>query len=89
MIGSVLTYVRIQAQSVPAARDEVGAGSGIAAGKERHVMALPDQLVRQVSDDAFGASLEPRRHTLNERRDLGNFHGCLLAIIGRSNNGEA
>jgi hypothetical protein len=38
-------------------------------------VALPDELLGQVRDDALGAAVGLRRDALVERRHLGNSHG--------------
>lgn len=81
VIGNVLPHIGVKPQSLPATGEEAGGGLGIAAGKQRYVMSLPDQFVCQVGDDAFCSAIEPRRHALNERGNLGDLHGCTLAKL--------
>ena len=52
----------------------------VAAGEQRHVMALRDQFLGQIRDDALGSAVEARGHTFHQRRNLGDFH-----VIGASN----
>jgi hypothetical protein len=42
-------------------------------------MTLSDQFVGEVRDDSLGPTIEPRRHTLHERRNLRNFHIFFLS----------
>ena len=55
-------------------RHQGGAGDGIAARKQRHIVTQPDQFIGEIGDYSLGSTIKPRRHALHERRDLGNFH---------------
>ena len=78
MVGDRILDARIQTQGGLAERLEPGRRAGVAAGEQSHVVALPDQLLRQVGDDPFRAPIEPRRAALEERSDLGNLHRRIL-----------
>jgi hypothetical protein len=42
--------------------------------KQGHIMPQTDQFVSQVGYDAFGTSIQPWWHALDDRRNLRNFH---------------
>jgi hypothetical protein len=50
------------------------AGPRIAAGEERHLVALRHQLFRQIGNDPFGTAVEARRAAFGERGNLGDLH---------------
>jgi hypothetical protein len=54
--------------------DELGTGPGIPAREQGDVVAAPDEFVRQVRDDPFGASVADGRHRFPQRRDLSDLH---------------
>ena len=53
----------------------------IAAGKQCHLVPLPDQLFGQVGDDTLATAIEPRRTTFVQRSDLRDSHGVLTCGV--------
>jgi hypothetical protein len=41
-------------------------------------MALADQFLGQIRDDAFGSAVETRRHAFGEWSDLRDFHETIF-----------
>lgn len=66
---------RIQPDRLIAYGDETRARLGVDRGEQGDVVPQVDQGVGQVGDDAFGAAIQPGRHGLIQRRDLGDLHG--------------
>ena len=62
---------------------ETAGGSRIAAGKQRHVVAKPDELVRQICDNAFRTTIQLRRHALSQWCDLCDSHDSGVSICNR------
>ena len=67
-------YPRVGPQGRVTARDQFGGGKGVAAGEQCDIVALADQLFGEVVNDALRAAIEPRRHALDQRRDLSDLH---------------
>src|SRR5471030_2897739 len=67
----------IQPYRLRRAGDESRRRHGIAAGEERHMVALAHQFFAQMRDNPFGAPVKSRRDALHQRSDLGNFHVTL------------
>ncbi len=67
-------HVLVQAQRPRNAGDQARARLRIAARVERDFVALADELLGQVRDDALGAAVEGRGHALGERRHLCDAH---------------
>ena len=59
-----------QAKCLRARRHQPGARDRVAAREERHIVALPNQLLGQIGDHALGAAVQLWRDALEERRDL-------------------
>ena len=70
VVRELIDATLVEAQGTRDDRDQACGGHGIAAGKERHVVALRDELFREVRDDALGTAVERGRDALVERRDL-------------------
>src|SRR5262249_34310826 len=71
---------------------------GVAAGEQRDVVSLVDELFGKVRNDAFGAPVEFGRHPFEKRGDLSNPHqqdlrlserSTILITAGSSPRGEA
>jgi hypothetical protein len=75
--------VLVEPERTPAAGDEVRLRLRVSARKQRHVVSLPDELLRQVRDDALGAAVVLGRHALEQGRDLGNAHRGPMRAWGR------
>ena len=71
-IGSTTSSSRRSAAG--SAGDQLGRGPRVAAGEQRDLVALANQLLGQVRDDALGAAVARRRHALDERRHLRDAH---------------
>ena len=74
VIGDGIADGGIEAQGLRAARNEPGRGDGVAAGKQRDVVALLDERLGQVGDDALRSAVEARRHAFHQGRDLCDLH---------------
>ncbi len=75
VIGDRIANGCIQAQRSRHTWHEFRSGVTVAAGKQRHVVALRNKLLGQIENYALGSPVELRRHTLNQRGDLGDLHG--------------
>ena len=64
----------IEAKRAVTTRNQLGAGDGVPARKERHIVAMPDKFFRQVGNDPFGAAVETRRNAFYQRGNLCDFH---------------
>ena len=64
----------VEPQAARRAGDQLGGGPGIPAREERHVVALPDELFRQVGDDALGPAVSGGRDALHQWCDLCDSH---------------
>ena len=69
-----VAHGRIKAQRTSATGSQLGAGDGVPARKERHIVAKPDKFFGQVGNDPLSAAIETRRNALNERSDLCDLH---------------
>ena len=76
VVGEDITQPAGQTLGLGTYGDQLGLGFGIAAGKQRHLMALTDKLVCQKRHDPFGAAVEFRRNTFAKRRNLSDSHDC-------------
>jgi hypothetical protein len=65
-------------QRLGRACDERARGQRVRAREERHVVPHRDERVGQVGDDALRASVPDRGDTLEQGRELGDAHTCLL-----------
>ena len=74
VMGNGILHAGVESEGSVSARDEIGRGEGIAARKQCHVMALPNQFFGQVMNDAFRTSIEFRWHALDQRGYLRDFH---------------
>ena len=62
MVRQRLAALGVAPQGALAARHQARAGYRIAAGKQRDVVALPYQLLRQVADHPLRAAIQLRRN---------------------------
>ena len=74
MIGDMVLDLGIQPKRLLRTAHKFRAGPRIAAGEERHLVALRHQLFRQIGNDPFRAAVETRRATFDERGNLGDLH---------------
>jgi hypothetical protein len=74
VMGELVDAVIVETQRPRRDGHERRVRDGIAAGKERHVVALPNELVGQIRDDPFGAAVVPGRYAFVQRRDLCDPH---------------
>ena len=74
MMGVAVHAVLVQAQRMPAGGDELCLGHRIAAREQGDLVALPDELLRQVGHHPLRPAIVFRRHAFVQRRNLGNFH---------------
>src|SRR6202045_5022159 len=68
--------IAVEAQCHGRAAHQLGSGNGVRAREQGHFMTQSDQFIREVGNNPLGPAIKPRRHTLHERRDLGNLHSC-------------
>src|SRR5206468_1897403 len=64
----------VQAQGPVRTTDQLGRGLAVATREQCHVVADAHQLLRQVTDDSFGAAIASWGNALYERGNLGDFH---------------
>ena len=76
VIRGCVADIAVEAQCHGRAAHQLGSGNGVRAREQGHFMTQSDQLIREVGNNSLGPAIKPRRHTLHERRDLGNFHFC-------------
>src|SRR6476660_9461909 len=69
-----VAHGRIQAKRTSATRSQLGAGDGVSARKERHIVAESGKFFGQVGHDPFSAAIETGRNALNKWSDLGDLH---------------
>ena len=74
MMRQRVAHIRVEAKRPWRAAIESRGGDRIATGEQRHVVALSDQLLGQVRNDALGAAVKARRDALGKRGNLGDFH---------------
>jgi hypothetical protein len=72
-----IAAIGIEPQGADAGRNQFRRGDGIAASEQSNLMALPNQLFRQVRNYTLGPSIQARRSALIQRRNLCNSHGTL------------
>ena len=86
VVRNRIPYIRVQSQCHRHAAHQLGAGNRIAAGKQGHVVTLPNQFVGEIGHDSLATTIQPRWHALHERRDLRNFHVFLSRRTGYERN---
>ncbi len=74
VVGQRVAAPRIRAQGVRHDGDELRGGSGVSAGEEGDLVALADQLLGQVGDDALRAAVGPRGDALVQGGYLCDLH---------------
>ena len=74
VIRNWITHVRVEPQRRRRATHNACGRHGIAACEQSHVMTQADEFLSKIGDNAFCAAIEPRRHALNKRSDLRDFH---------------
>ena len=72
-----VAHGRIEAKRTSTTGSQLGAGDGVPASKERHIVAKPDKFFGQVGNDPLSAAIETGRNALNEWSDLGDLHDDL------------
>ena len=82
VIRDMVTDIRIKPQGLAARRHQICAGSGVAAGKQGDIVTLPDELVGQVRNHTFGASVKTGRYAFDEGRNLRYLHGYTCVSCG-------
>src|SRR5262249_55745412 len=82
MVGERLPAIRVAPQGAGAGSDELRPGPGVAAGEQRDLVPQPNQLLRQVGNDALRAAVQARGDTLVKGGDLCNSHGALVLGLG-------
>src|SRR5436190_14185558 len=82
VIRDMLTDIRVEPQGLAARRHQICAGSGVAAGKQGDIVTLPDELVDQVRNHAFGASVKTGRYAFDDGRNLRYLHGYTCVSCG-------
>src|SRR5258708_3577272 len=73
VVGKGIAHASIEAQRLRAASNELCAREGVAAGEQSYTMPLGDEFLGKIGDYSFGAAVESRWHTLDERCDLSDF----------------
>ena len=74
VIRNRIAHVRVEPQRRRRATDKPRGRHGIAACEQGHVMTQADEFLSKIGDNPFRAAIEPRRHALNKRGDLRDFH---------------
>ena len=74
VVGDRVDDARAQPERLGAAGHEPGPGARMAAGEQRHVVALRHQLLREVGDDPLRPAVKARGHALDQRGNLGDSH---------------
>ena len=74
VVGNGIADIGVKPDRCRNASDELGAGDGIAAREQRHLVPHPHQLLGQIRNDTLGSPIQPRWHALHQWRDLSNFH---------------
>ena len=74
VIGNDIGDCGIEPQRLRTARHEIGGRDGITTCEQRYVMALGDEFLGEIGDDAFRSSIKPWRDAFHQGRDLGDLH---------------
>ena len=74
VVRHLVDAVLVEPERAAAAGDQVRLRFRVPAREQRDVVALPDELLGQVGNDALGAAVVLGRHALEQRRNLGNSH---------------
>ena len=83
LVGHWILTVRIEAQRLPADRDQAGAGLRITACEQRDLMAKLDKVLGQVRDHTFCTAIEPRRYCLLQWSNLRDPHQTIPPYLMR------
>ena len=73
--GDVVADIWVKPQRLAAHWDQVCPCSGTPAGKQGDLVSLPDELICQIGDHTFGASVKTGRHAFDEGSNLRDLHG--------------
>jgi hypothetical protein len=74
LVGHGVLAVGIEAQRLPADRDQTGARLRVAAREQRHIVSEPDKILGQVRNHTFRTAIEPRRYCFLQRSNLCYSH---------------
>ena len=74
VIGNDVANAGVEPQRLGGAAHQIGVGDRVAAGKQRHLVPLLNQLVSQIGDDPLGTAIKSWRNTLHQRSNLRNSH---------------
>ena len=74
LLGHRILTVRIEAQRLPADRDQAGPRLRITAREQRDVVPKLDKVLGQVRDHTFCTAIEPRRYCLLQWSNLRDPH---------------
>ena len=81
VMGELVRTPIIEAQPLWARCHETSARYRIAAGEERHLMALADQGLGQIRDYTLSASVGARGYRFVKRGHLGDAHGACSFLL--------
>src|SRR5580700_3079678 len=77
--GALVADRGIQSQRLGTARHQLGTGHRVAAGEQRDLVSLPNQLLGKVRHDPLSATIQLGRHSLGKRGYLRNSHHDISA----------
>ena len=72
VMGKRIDAAALESQGARHASHEIGPGHGVAAGEQRHVVTIVDELLGEKRDHPFRSTIELGRDTLGERGHLSN-----------------
>jgi hypothetical protein len=78
VVGQGIHAALVQPERSLAHRDQLGVGDRVAAGEQGDLVAGRHQLLGKIGNHPLGPTIEFGRNALEQRRDLGYFHGVLL-----------
>lgn len=81
LTGQEPSGLRIKAERFVTSGNQPRIRQGVAAGKQRYIMALRYERLRQIRDDLLGPAVEPRQDALVERSDLSDLHNRYLDTV--------
>src|SRR5437868_1787571 len=74
VVGDRIVDIGVEPQCHRRATDQVGGGDRVPAGKQRHLVTLSHQFIREVGYNSLGSAIKSWWHALDERTNLRNFH---------------
>ena len=74
MIRDGISHGRVETESPFAADLKSSGGDRVAAGEERHIVALPDQFLGKIRDDSLGSPVQLRWAAFHQWRYLSDLH---------------